>query len=58
MLIIFVVGAFSSQQQQLCDDMGESSPVSEDSGGFVGEENKAREKKMGNGERQEVFSGP
>ena len=36
MLIIFVVGAFSSQQQQqLSDDMGESSPVSEYSGGFV-----------------------
>ena len=49
MLIIFVVGAFSSQQHQLSDDMGESSPVSEDSGGFVDGEKK-QGKREENGE--------
>ena len=48
MLIIFqmtfVVGAFSSQQQHLSDDMGESSSVSEDSGGFVDGKKQERRK--------------
>ena len=45
MLMIFVVWAFSSQQHQLCDDMGESSPVSEDSEGFVDEKKTRRERR-------------